>query len=208
MELHRALAQVAAIQDQATRSEVYRGYRSIPVAMSGGIGLAAAWLQPDRLTADPIAFVIYWTLAAVAAGAVGVSEIAYNYAVHDEALARRRTRRVLGQILPSLLAGAIITACFVHLSATLVPLLPGVWAICFGVGIFASRLFLVRASGWVALYFYIAGVWLLWTARGPETLSGWAVGGVFGVGQLLTAAVLYRNLEYDGPDTLHDGVDG
>ena len=200
MELHRALAQVAAIQDQATRSEVYRGYRSIPVAISGVIGLAGAWLQPAGLTADPVAFVIYWTAVALVAGCVGISEIAYNYVVHDDALARRRTRRVVGQILPSLLAGAIVTASFVRLSTALVPLLPGIWAICFGVGIFASRPFLVRASGWVALYFYAAGVALLWIARGPETLSAWEVGGTFGVGQLLTAAVLYRNLEAANED--------
>jgi hypothetical protein len=81
------------------------------------------------------------------------------------------------------------------------------------VGIFASRLYLPAASGWVALYYYAAGVALLWSARGigdaiGETprwlfaawlapLSGWTVGGTFGVGQLFAALVLYRNLERD-----------
>jgi hypothetical protein len=196
MELQRALAQVAAIQDQITRSDVYRGYRSLPVAASGVIGLAAAWLQPRGLASDPLSFVVYWMIVAVCAGFVGVSEIVYNYVVRDEALARQRTRRVVGQMLPSLLAGAIVTVCLSHLSAALVPLLPGLWAICFGLGIFASKLYLVRASGWVALYFYVMGVALLWMATGPETtLTPWSVGGTFGVGQLLTAAVLYWNLE-------------
>ena len=195
MELDRALAQVAEIQDQLTRADVYRGYRSVPVAGSGIIGLFAAWLQPAGLPADPLAFVGYWIVIAICAGFVGVSEIVYNYVVHDEALARRRTRRVVGQMLPSLLGAAIITGSFVHLSAELVSLLPGIWAICFGIGIFASRPFLVRASGWAALYFYAAGVALLWTAQAHEPLSGWSVGGTFGVGQLLTAAVLYWNLE-------------
>jgi hypothetical protein len=195
MELQRALAQVAAIQDQLARAEVYRGYRSVPVAASGLIGVAAAWLQPAALAADPLAFVGYWVVIAMCAGFVGVSEIVYNYVVHDEALARRRTRRVVGQLLPSLLGAAMITGSFVHLSASLVPLLPGIWAICFGIGIFASGPFLVRASGWPALYFCAVGAGLLWTARGPESLSAWSVGGTFGVGQLLTAVVLYWNLE-------------
>ncbi|HET7217050.1 MAG TPA: hypothetical protein VFJ02_03345 [Vicinamibacterales bacterium] len=197
MELDRALEQVAAIQDHIARSEVYRGYRSLPVAASGVIGLIAAWVQPRGLTYDPLSFVAYWAVIAMCAGFVGASETVYNYVVHDNALARRRTRRVVGQLLPSLLGGAIVTVCFVHLSAALVPLLPGLWAICFGIGIFASTPYLVRASGWVALYFYAMGVLLLWTARGPETLSPWSVGGTFGVGQLLTAAVLYWNLEND-----------
>jgi len=195
MELNRALAQLADIQDQITRAEVYRGYRSLPVAASGVIGLLAAALQPHGLSADPLGFVVYWTAIALCASFVGVSEIVYNYVVYDEALARRRTRRVVGQMLPSLLGAAIITACFVRLSVDLVPLLPGIWAICFGVGIFASRAYLVRASGWVALYFYAMGVALLWIARGPESLPAWSVGGTFGAGQLLTAAVLYWNLE-------------
>jgi hypothetical protein len=200
MELQRALAQVAEIQDQLTRADVYRGYRSVPVAASGLIGLVAAWLQPAGLVADPRAFVGYWAVIALCAGFVGISEIVYNYVVHDESLARRRTRRVVGQLLPSLLGAAVITGCFVQLSAALVPLLPGIWAICFGIGIFASRPFLLRASGWTALYFYAMGVGLLWTARGPESLSPWSVGGTFGVGQLFTAVVLYWNLENEEKD--------
>ena len=206
MELNRALAQVAAIQDQLTRADVYRGYRSLPVAASGAIGLVAAAVQPSGLSADPLGFVVYWTAIAACAGFVGVREIVYNYVVHDETLARKRTRRVVGQLLPSLLAAAIVTACFVRLSTGLVPLLPGLWAICFGVGIFASRLFLVRATGWVALYVYAMGVGLLWIARGPDSLSGWSVGGTFGVGQLLAAAVLYWNLENDRSDRLTEST--
>ena len=159
------------------------------------MGLAAAWFQPTGLSADPIGFVIYWVVVAALAGFVGVSEIVYNYVVHDETVTRRRTRRVFAQLLPSLCGGALVTASFVQSSPALVRLLPGVWALLFGLGIFASRPYLVRASGWVALYFYAAGAVLLWAALGTETLNPWAVGGTFGVGQLFTAAVLYWNLE-------------
>jgi hypothetical protein len=200
IELPQALAHIAEIRAQAAKAEVYRGYRSVPVAASGLMGLTAAWLQPAGLAADPVGFVIYWVAVAIGVGFVGVSEIVYNYVVHDDAPARRRTRGVVGQLLPSLLGGAIVTASFVQLGTALVPLLPGLWALTFGLGIFASRPYLVRASGWVALYFYAAGAVLLWTARGPETLNAWAVGGTFGMGQLLTAAVLYWNLEREQPE--------
>lgn len=206
MELNRALAQLADIQEQIARAEVYRGYRSLPLAASGLIGLAAAALQPSGLAADPLGFVTYWTAIAACAGFVGVSEIVYNYVVHDAAVARKRTRRVVGQLLPGLLGAAIVTACFVRLDAALVALLPGIWAISFGVGIFASRLFLVRGTGWVALYFYAVGVGLLWTAAGPRSLSPWSVGGTFGVGQLLAAAVLYWNLENDRSDRTTEAI--
>ncbi len=196
MDLSRALGQLADIHQQIAKSEIYRGYRSLPIAASGLIGLGAAWAQTPALGAsDPIGFVLYWVTIAGCAGFVGASEIIYNYVVHDDRIVRRRTRQVVGQFLPSLLAGVAITISFVHLSATLVPLLPGLWAICFGIGTFASRPYLPRASGWVALFYYAAGMALLWLARGPEPLSGWWVGGTFGTGQLLAALVLYWNLE-------------
>lgn len=198
MDISRALAQIADIHRQIAKGEVYRGYRSLPLAASGLMGFAAAWLQAPALgTVDPIGFVLYWSAVAVCTGLVGASEIVYNYLVHDDRAARRRTRQVVGQFLPSVLAGAIITASFVHLSAALVPLLPGLWAICFGLGTLASRPYLPRASGWIALFYYAVGIVLLWVARGPEPLGGWWVGGTFGTGQLLAAIVVYWNLERD-----------
>jgi hypothetical protein len=196
MDLSRALGQLADIHQQIAKGEIYRGYRSLPIAVSGLIGLAAAWAQAPGLGAgDPIGFVLYWTSVAACAALVGASEIIYNYVVHDDRASRRQTTQVVGQFLPSVLAGAVITLSFVRLSAALVPLLPGLWAICFGIGIFASRPYLPRASGWVALFYYAAGVALLWVARGPEPLRAWWVGGTFGTGQLMAALVLYWNLE-------------
>jgi TctA family transporter len=196
VDVSRALSQIAEIHQQIAKGEVYRGYRSLPVAISGLIGIVAAALQPRAIGGqDPLAFVVYWCMVAVLAGAVGASEIAYNYARREDDADRRRTRRVLGQFLPSVLGAGVISASFVHLSAALVPLLPGLWAICFGIGVFASRPYLPRASGFVALFYYVAGMVLLWRARGPESLNGWWVGATFGTGQLLSALVLYWNLE-------------
>jgi hypothetical protein len=201
MEFSRALSQIAQIHQQIAKGEVYRGYRSLPVAASGAIGVAAAWMQDPQLAVrDPIGFVIYWTVTAAIAALVGSSEILYNYVVHDDAGARRRTRQVVGQFMPGVLAGVVISASFVHLSAALVPLLPGLWAICFGIGTFASRPYLPRASGVVALFYYSAGMGLLWIARGPEAMSAWWMGATFGIGQSLAALVLYWNLERGSGD--------
>lgn len=196
MDVSRALNQIAEIHQQIAKGEVYRGYRPVPVAASGVIGLVAAALQPRHIaTQDPTAFVVYWSVVAGVAGLVGISELAYNYVVRENAPDRRRTRRVIGQFLPSLLAAVAVTASFVHLSTALVPLLPGIWAICFGIGVFASRPYLPRASGFVALFYYAAGIVLLWRANGLESLGAWWVGGTFGIGQLAAALVLYWHLD-------------
>jgi hypothetical protein len=191
MDLSRALADLAEIHGHLAKGEIYRGYRPVPVAASGLIGIAAAWLQKPGLGAsDPIGFLVYWAAVALVAALVGTSEIIHNYVVHDDAAARRQTRRVVGQFLPSVLGAAIITFCFVRLSESLVSLLPGVWAICFGFGTFASRPYLPRTSIIVAVFYYAAGVALLWNA-GAGSLDGWWVGGTFGIGQLIAAAVLF-----------------
>ena len=195
MDLSRALGQLADIHQQIAKGEVYRGYRSVPLAASGLIGVIAAWAQAPGLgPQDPVGFVWYWTAIAACAAFVGASEIIYNYVVIEEASGRRRTRQVVGQFVPSVAAGAAITASVVHLNANLVPVLPGVWALCFGLGTFSSRPYLPRASGWVALYYCVAGFALAWNAS-LAALSGWWVGGTFGAGQLLAAAVLWRNIE-------------
>ena len=191
MDLSRALADIAEIQAQMAKGEIFRGYRPLPIAASGLIGLVAAWMQRPELGAgDPVGFVLYWIGVAAFAGFVGASEIIFNYVVHEGDAARRQTRRVVGQFMPAVLAAAIVTICFVRLSASFAPLLPGLWAICFGVGTFASRPYLPRGAMLVACFYYAAGVWLLWNAS-AAMLSGWWVGGTFGIGQLIAASVLY-----------------
>ncbi len=189
-----ALDQISEIHKHLAKSEVYRGYRSLPVAISGVVGLVAAWLQDPSLGAnDPVGFVIFWSAIAAVSVTIGMSEIVFNYAFRETAFERRKTRLVLGQFLPSVVTGAIATVTLVRLSAALVPLLPGLWAVLFGVAIFAARPYLPRATGWVALFYFGAGAWLLWHAAMPPSV--WSVGGTFGTGQLFAALVLYWNLE-------------
>src|SRR5688572_4975154 len=195
MDFPRALTQIAEIHEQIAKGEIYRGYRPLPIAASGLVGVAAALAQPEAAGAQPMTFVWYWTIVAIVAALVGISEIAYNYVFHEPASGRRRTRMVVGQFLPGILGAAVLTASFVHVSPRLVSLLPGVWAISFGIGTFSSRPYLPRASGGVALFYFAVGSLLLWTASLDAPLNGWQVGGTFGAGQLLAAMVLYWKIE-------------
>lgn len=198
MNVSRALDQIAEIHEQLAKGEVYRGYRPIPVACSGLVGFAAAAAQPRGLGwHDPIAFVLYWSAVAAVSALIASSEIAQNYVVRESASERRRTRRVLGQFLPALAAGAILSATFVRLSPALIAALPGLWAMFFSLAVFASRPYLPRATGWVGLYYFTAGVILLWLTPTGVVRSGWSVGGTFGAGQLLAALVFYWNRQRD-----------
>src|SRR6202046_1053611 len=71
MELRDALTQITEIRLQLARTEVFRGYRAMPVAFSGGVALLAALIQSATI-ADPIGqigpYLVLWIGAAVVSG--------------------------------------------------------------------------------------------------------------------------------------------
>jgi hypothetical protein len=196
MRVTDALDQLSAIHDQLAKAEVYRGYHAVGVALSGLVGLLAAVAQPWLVAADdPAGFVRFWLAAAAVAAALGGGATAHAYLFRDDAYSRRRTRRVAGQFLPCVVAGVVVTLGMRNAGPAEVALLPGLWAVVFGLGVFASRPYLPRATGWVGLFYLTAGGFLLAVAPSGASLSGWGVGGTFGVGQLMTALALHRNVE-------------
>ena len=197
MELREALTQIAEIRRQMARTEVFRGFRSVPVAFSGAVAWAIAlaqraWLpDPNR---DLPGYLTLWIGAAlVGIGAAGV-EMAFR-ARRSPAWSREITWLAVEQFLPSLLAGALTTFVIVRCSEELAWILPGLWSIFFSLGIFASCRLLPRATFGVAVFYLVAGLATLALARGEWALSPWAMGIPFGVGQLLAAAVFYQALE-------------
>ena len=193
MDLSEALERIDAIHGHLARSEQYRGYRPAALALSGVVGLAAALTQPLFVADGPAAFVAYWVGIALVCAAVGGGVTVHAHLFLEDDLARRRTRVVMGQFLPCLCAGAVVTAALMRepWRSLAVPLLPGLWALVFGLGIVASLPYLPRLAGLVAAWYVLAAVVLL--SSDPAHLSGWAVGVPFGVGQLLAAAVLYHD---------------
>lgn len=195
-EYSRALEQIAEIHEHLAKTEVFRGWRSLPVASSALVGIAAAaWQSATARPLDAWSFTIFWLAVGIVALVIGCSEIVWHYATRSTPGERRRSRQVVGQFLPALVAGALVTPAVIQLSPSLVTLLPGLWSLLFGVAVFAARPFVPRESGWVALYYFAAGLFLLWRAPGVTALSPWAVGGTFGIGQLFAAAALYWSIE-------------
>ncbi len=59
-----------------------------------------------------------------------------------DAVAPRRTIRVVGHFLPCLAAGFAVTLSLVWGTGEHISRLPGLWAMLFGLGVFASRPYL------------------------------------------------------------------
>ena len=198
MELREALSQIAEIRTRMARAEVFRGYRAVPVAFSGllafaAAGAQAAWLpEPSRRMP---AYLALWLGAAVVSGVASGVGMAMRRRHPAPAWERRKTWLALEQFVPCLAAGSLLTFAVATSVPEALPLLPGLWQILFGLGIFASCRLLPRATFGVAVFYLAAGLLCLVVARGEAALAPWAMGLPFGLGQLLAAAVLYWNLE-------------
>lgn len=200
MDVPQALDRIEEIHAQMAKGEIFRGYRPVPVALAGAIGLLAGWLQPQFVPeGDEARFLAFWLTIALLNVSLNGTVIAAGYARCGSRFARRHTRQVVGQFVPCLLAGAAVSLCLPAGGAGFVRLLPGLWVLLFGLGVFASRPYLARATGWVALFFVVAGAALL--AFPPATLAalGLAHGLVFGIGLLAAAVVLHLDVPREAP---------
>jgi hypothetical protein len=196
MHVTDALEQLDDIHEHITRAEVYRGFQAPCVAAVGIVGLAAAMAQPLVAgTGEPRGFVLYWIAVAAVCALLGSSGALYAYFFHEDDFAQRRTRRVVAQFIPCLVAGGFVTAGFTIAGGLVIPFLPGVWAALFGLGMIAVRPHLPRTIGLVGWFYVAAGGWLILRAASVPELSGLAVGGVFGAGHLAAALVLFRREE-------------
>jgi hypothetical protein len=194
MNVTDALERIGAIHEQLAKAEVYRGYHPVGVALTGLLGLVAAAVQPLWVSPDDGGeFLRYWLLVGGACAVIaGAGPVLRAFRAEDEAT-RRRTWTVLGQFVPCLLAGAAVALALSRpeLAPLGVALLPGLWAILFGLGIVASRPYLPRSSVWVAAWFVGAGFLVLLLAPPSGALLGWAIGVPFGVGQLAMGLVFH-----------------
>jgi len=202
-DLDQALAEISTIRSQIARSVVFRGYGPGTVAATGVLAVIAAGAQtgfvPDAM-ADITRYLTLWGGTALLCGVlVGVEMVARARRVHS-ALANEMLQTAVEQFLPAAIAGALLTCVLVGSVPEAMWMLPGLWQVIFSLGVFASCRFLPPPVFWVGAWYLIAGLAALVVARGPLALSPVSMGVGFGVGQLLTAAILYVYREEDGAD--------
>jgi hypothetical protein len=198
MELRQALAEVAEIRAHLARTEVFRGYRSLTVGFTGLVGLAAAVVQAAWLpqpTGRLGAYLALWGGAATINLAVAGVEIWLRVHVAASAVTRRATIFAVEQFLPALVVGGLITVVIARRASESAWMLPGLWALLFSLGIFASSRLLPRPVAIAGAWYFVGGVLALLWGQGEAALSPWIMGTTFGVGQLLTAAIFHITLE-------------
>lgn len=198
MELREALEQIDAIRSQVSAVQEFRGYRAATVAGSGLLALSAAVGQayfvpmPD---VTPQSYVSYWAVVAVISMLSVAAELVYRVLYASSQLERDKTIRAIEQFLPCVIAGGLLTWVLLKFAPESMWIVPGLWSILFSLGIFASVPQLSRTVQIVGVYYLVGGIACIALAREEHAFSPWAMAGTFGVGQLLTAAVLYWTQE-------------
>src|SRR5262249_7165561 len=109
--------------------------------------------------------------------------------------ARRTTVFAVGQLVPALVAGGLLTLVIARCASESLWMLPGLWAVLFSLGIFASCRLLPKAVTLAGAWYLICGILALARGQGPAALSPWFMGISLGLGQLVTAVILHVTLE-------------
>lgn len=198
MELQEALTQIHEIRQQVAQTEVFRGYRAATVAFTGVLAVAFAGLQPlwiPNPQQNPTVYLALWVIAAIVSLLVTGAEMLWRCQTSHSSLTTATTMLAVGQFAPSVVAGGLLMFVLAWFAPENLWMLPGLWSLLFGLGIFASYRLLPRATFLVAAFYLIVGLADLALAQGPFAFSPWAMGIPFGVGQLFAASVLYWTLE-------------
>jgi len=196
MRLNDALSQIADIRQQIARSQAFNGYRSLTTGLTGVIAIVAAMIQ-RHLVFDPIhhmnRYLTIWLIVAVISMLVVGVELAIRCWRSDQPLQREMSFHAIEQMTPSLVAGALLTFVITQFAGDIAWILPGMWSIFFGLGVFASRRLLPRATFLVGGFYLLAG--LVMMSMRYDALGALPMGATFGIGQISAAGLLYFTLE-------------
>ncbi len=207
MRLHDALDQIAEIRQQVGRAVVYRGLRSSSVAVSAALAWAGAAAQP-WLVPDPMLsmrrYLTLWFVVAVGSVLAAAWAMVQRARLSGSKLEREQALEVVERLSPVLGAGAWLTVVLALWAREQVWMLPGLWAVLFGLGVLSMRRMLPRPMMAVGMWYLASGLACLAWAQGAWALSSVAMASTFGIGQALAAGVLFWTLERPASEHAHD----
>ncbi len=200
-ELQRALHLVSEIRAQVSKTETFRGYRSVTVGFSGLLACMAAVCQAMWLPnpADNVTrWLTLWIAVAVVSVVVIGGEMAWSLRRSASRWRVQSTRTAVELFLPCLIAGGVVTVVLLQFHLNSIAILPGLWAVMFSLGVFASCRMLPTATWCVGVWYLVSGTVALAVCRGEAAFSQFVMAGTFGIGQLLNAVILHCSLERSG----------
>lgn len=197
-DLHKALADIGNIRLRLAAGTMFRGFGPPVIAATGVLALATAAVQSMLgQTGDAIMFVAVWAAVAIFSAALIGFEMIARTRRHHGGLADAMLFSAVEHFLPVGAAGVVICAILLRFAPDEVWLLPGLWQLLIGVGLFVALRFLPRSISIAGAWYFLAGATVLIISSQDRSLSPWAMGVPFGIGQLLMAGLLHFALGGD-----------
>jgi hypothetical protein len=193
-DLEKAPADISTIRSQIAAGTPFRGYGPAALAATGALAVATAlalslWLEDP--TGQPVPFLLAWgAAAAVAIGLIWI-EMRRRAHRHHSGVADAMIHHAMEQFTPAAAAGLLLPLLFARFAPEALWMIPGLWQLLMGLGIFASMRSLPRAIALVGGWYFIAGLTVLMIASDGHALSPWTMGVPFAAGQFLMAALLH-----------------
>jgi len=194
VDVTRAIADLDEVRSRLASVQRFRGL-SGPAALASGVGAFACGLlqlavAPSPHGAEAASYVTIWIACLVFALAVNYGAVAVWLAKNWSSRTRTELQTAAVAIVPSVVAGGAFTAAL--LARGEIGLLPGTWALCYGLGLLAARTMLPRGVGAVAIAFAAIGSALLFAA-GTNALAWWVMPLTFGFGQIAIGLLIARD---------------
>jgi len=195
MEVSRALADLEEVRTRLAAVQRFRGLSGGAAFASGvaaiGSGLIQLGAVPQPFTAsDGTRYLAIWIACLACSLAVNYGAIVLWLVRHWSVRSRVELKTVGMTILPSIVAGGLFTAVFIARGE--LGLLPGMWCLCYALGLIASRAMAPPGIGWIAALFAASGAALLF-APGSNALAWWVMPATFGIGQLIIGVLVSRD---------------
>jgi hypothetical protein len=203
-ELRQALNDISTIRRQVALGTQFRGYGPLSIACSGILAVVVAAAQTRWVASsehDVKLFLSIWISTAAVAVLLSALQTALRMRHAHDGLGLEMIKAAVEQFVPCVVAATLLTVVLVSVAPQQSWMLPGLWAIIFSLGIFASSRFLPRQMFAVGAWYLAAGLVSLVIAAGNHALLPWAMGISFGVGQLFVAAVLRFGFEDASEET-------
>lgn len=187
-DLNRALTDIRSIRRQVAQTTEFHGYGPLTLFTTAFLAVITGVVQTHWLpepAALPAQYVGLWlTTALLSAALIATQMLTRSNRLHS-GMADEMIQLAVTSFLPAAVTGAVLPFVLLRVAPTEVWLLPGLWQIVLGLGIFASCRGMPRLM-------LVAGVWFLLTgfaclflgdtrALAPLTMSGpFAVGMAYG----------------------------
>jgi hypothetical protein len=192
-ELNKALGDISSIRRQMARTTEFRGYGPATLACTSAFAVVAAGVQAMSLP-DPVnrisAYLGIWIATAVLSAILVGAQMSTRARRMHSGMSDEMIRMAVEQFLPAAGAGAMITFVLARCVPATLWMLPGLWQIIFSLGVFSSCRFLPRPMVAAGVWYLLTGLFCL-SLGDARSLSPWAMGIPFGVGELLVAAALF-----------------